>query len=52
MEDKDNGKVIRVRNVPEKLHEEFKILAIREGMSMEALMLRLITEHVKKKGGK
>lgn len=54
MEEKDKYKVIRVRNIPADIHEAFKIAAIRANMSMEALLLKLITEYVAKndKGGK
>jgi plasmid stability protein len=44
----DKKKIIRIRNIPVEIHEELKIRAIREGVSMEALVLRWIEEKLKK----
>ena len=46
---------IYLRNVPEDLHRQAKSRAALEGMSLQALVLRLIGEYLKtakKRGGK
>lgn len=39
-----NTKIIRIRNIPESVHQALKIRAIREGLSMEMLALKWIEE--------
>lgn len=38
---------IIIRNVPESVHQAIKIAAIREGKTMQALILELIVKHTK-----
>lgn len=39
---------IRIRNIPSSIHLAVKIKALREGLSMEALVLKWINENLKK----
>jgi plasmid stability protein len=48
----DKLKIIRIRNIPPKVHEAIKIQAIKEGKSMEALVLELVEAYLTKKEGK
>lgn len=41
-------KTMIVRNVPEDLHRAFKALCVQRGVSMNAEIVRLIRESVKK----
>ncbi len=49
--DKEKTKIIRIRNVPESVHQAVKIQAVQKGISMEALVLSWIIEILKNKGG-
>jgi len=51
MMDKEKTKIIRIRNVPESVHQAVKIQAVQKGISMEALVLSWIIEILKNKGG-
>jgi len=42
---------INLRDVPEKLHTRIKLQAVKEGLSVKALILRVMTEYLKKRGG-
>ena len=42
---------INLRDVPEDLHTEIKIQAARENLSVKALVLRVMREYLKEKGG-
>jgi plasmid stability protein len=41
-------KSIMIRNVPEDLHKEFKILCVKRGVSINKLMLDLMRKEVDK----
>ena len=45
------GKVIQMRNFPEDLHRRTRIQALKEGITMKALIIRLLTEYLEKVGG-
>ena len=40
-----------VRDVPKDLHSRVKIQAIKEGMTLQALVLKALEEYLKKVGG-
>ena len=44
-------KVINLTNVPEELHRRLKMQAASEGTTLRALILRVLSEYVEKKGG-
>jgi len=37
----------RVRNIPQRVHEALKVRAVREGISMETLVVKWIVEKLK-----
>ncbi len=41
---------MRIRNIPEQLHKQFRILCIRDGVSINDLIIRLMKEAVEKAG--
>ena len=41
-------KTIMIRNVPEELHKEFKILCVKRGVSINKLMIDLMRKEVEK----
>ncbi len=43
----DSAKIIRIRAIPETLHQAVKIRAIQEGVSMEALVLSWIEKNLR-----
>jgi len=45
------AKVIMLRNVEESLHRRVKIQAAKEGMTIQALVTKAITEYLKKVRG-
>jgi predicted HicB family RNase H-like nuclease len=42
---------INLRDVPEDLHLRAKVQATKEGLSLKALVIRLLEEYLKKVGG-
>ena len=40
-----------VRDVPKDLHTRFKIQALKEGMTLQALVLKALEQYLKKVGG-
>ena len=40
-----------VRDVPKDLHTRIKIRAIKEGMTLQALVLRALEEYLEREGG-
>ena len=45
------AKVIMLRTVEEDLHRRVKMQAAKEGMSIQALMTKVITEYLDRVGG-
>lgn len=45
------GKVIQMRDFPEDLHHRAKVQAAKEGITLEALIIRLLQEYLDRKGG-
>jgi plasmid stability protein len=45
-------KTVYIRDFPEDLHRKVKAQAALEGTTMKDLIIRLLTEYLKKKGGK
>jgi predicted HicB family RNase H-like nuclease len=43
---------INLRDVPEDLHRRAKAQAAMEGISLKALVIKLLEDYLKKKGGK
>lgn len=41
-------KTIMIRNVPEELHKEFKILCVKRGLSINEQLLNLMRKEVEK----
>ena len=41
-----------LRDIPDDLHKELKIQAVREGITLKELMLRALEEYLKKRGVK
>ena len=50
MKDKPSIKQLTLR-IPEELHREFKINAVRQGQTMGALAIELIRQYLKNKSG-
>ena len=40
-----------VRDVPKDLHSRVKIQAIKQGMTLQALVLKALTEYLEREGG-
>ena len=45
------AKVIMLRNVEEELHRRVKMQAAKEGMTLQALVTKAITEYLEREGG-
>ena len=43
---------VYLRDFPEDLRKEAKIRALREGITLKELIVKALTEYLKKKGGK
>ena len=42
---------VRIRNLDEATHSELKIIAIRQKCTLEELLIKILTEYVKRKEG-
>ena len=47
-----NMKTTLIRNIPDKLWQQFKVKCAKENVSMNQQMLNLVQEYVKQKGSK